>query len=161
MRKVAIGSCSARYGPWANANIIFCVAIESLDGLGDVEAIAAVEDIDMIAYGHSDLGMRLGPLPAFQSAEHDVPKQHHEVSEREASRCLIGAAVPVCVRDDLMPDRLLPGRQVPVIFQIACDCEANDTAAAVGKRHAAEPIRPSAPTRRLTARLHAKGRQRP
>ena len=44
----------------------------------------------------------------------------------------------LCVRDDLMPDRLLPGPQVPVIFRIARDCEADHTAAAVGKRHAAD-----------------------
>src|ERR1700680_4580468 len=64
-----------------------------------------------------------------------------------------------CVRDDLMPDRLLPGRQVPVIFRIARDCEADHTAAGVGKRHAADHcmlVCFSAPTRRLTARLHAK-----
>jgi hypothetical protein len=78
--------------------------------------------------------------PAFRSAEHDVLKQHHEEPEREASRCLVRAAVLVCVRDDLMPDRLLPGRQVPVIFRIARDCEADHTAAAVGKRHAADIV---------------------
>src|ERR1700728_1344783 len=32
-----------------------------------------------------------------------------------------------------MPDRLLPGRQVPVIFRTVRDCEADHTAAAVGK----------------------------
>ncbi len=46
--------------PWANANVIVCVAIESLEGLENVEVIAAVEGIDMIAYGHSDPGARLG-----------------------------------------------------------------------------------------------------
>src|SRR6266478_8869568 len=80
--------------------------------------------------------------PAFRSAEHDVLKQHHEEPEREASRCLVRAAVLVCVRDDLMPDRLLPGRQVPVILRIARDCEADHTAAAVGKRHAADGSAP-------------------
>ena len=38
--------------------------------------------------------------------------------------------------DDLMPDSLdslLPGQLVPVIFRIARDCEADHTAAAVGK----------------------------
>jgi hypothetical protein len=43
--------------------------------------------------------------------------------------------------DDLMPDSLdslLPGQPVPVIFRIARDCEADHTAAAVGKRHAAD-----------------------
>ena len=57
--------------------------------------------------------------PAFRSAEHDVLKQHHEEPEREASRCLVRAAVLVCVRDDLMPDRLLPARQAPFILRIA------------------------------------------
>src|SRR5271168_659622 len=81
--------------------------------------------------------------PAFRSAEHDVLKQHHEEPEREAGRCLVRAAVLVCARlvrarDDLMPDRLLPGRQVSVIFRIARDCAADHTATAVGKRHAAD-----------------------
>src|SRR6267378_195216 len=56
--------------------------------------------------------------PAFRSVEHDVLKQHHEEPEREASRCLVRAAVLVCFRDDLMPHRLLPGRQAPVIFRV-------------------------------------------
>jgi hypothetical protein len=33
-----------------------------------------------------------------------------------------------------MPDRLLPGRQEPVIFRIARHCEADHTAATVGRR---------------------------
>jgi hypothetical protein len=32
-----------------------------------------------------------------------------------------------CVRDDLMPERLLPGRQVHVIFRMARDCAADHT----------------------------------
>ncbi len=48
------------YAPWANDNIIVCPSIESLEGLENVGAIAAVEGIDMIAYGHSDLSARLG-----------------------------------------------------------------------------------------------------
>ena len=50
----------SEYAPWANANIIACPSIESLEGLKNVEAIAAIEGIDMIAYGHSDLSARLG-----------------------------------------------------------------------------------------------------
>jgi len=48
------------YSPWANENIIICPSIESLEGLRNVEAIAAVEGIDMLAYGHSDLSAALG-----------------------------------------------------------------------------------------------------
>lgn len=51
---------ATEYAPWANANIIVCVSIESLEGLENVEAIAATGGIDMIAYGHSDLSARLG-----------------------------------------------------------------------------------------------------
>src|SRR5262249_34529132 len=36
--------------PWANENIILFPSIESLGGLENVERIAAVEGIDMIAY---------------------------------------------------------------------------------------------------------------
>ena len=61
------------YAPWANANIIACVSIKSLEGLENVEANAAVEGIDMIAYGHSDLSARLGvhlqlEHPTFKAA---------------------------------------------------------------------------------------------
>ena len=64
---------ATEYAPWANANIIVCVSIESLEGLDNVEAIAAVEGIDMIAYGHSDLSARLGvhlqlEHPTFKAA---------------------------------------------------------------------------------------------
>ena len=43
---------ATEYAPWANENIILCPSIESLEGLENVEEIAAVEGIDMIAYGH-------------------------------------------------------------------------------------------------------------
>ena len=64
---------ATEYAPWANANIITCVSIELLEGLENVEAIAAVEGIDMIAYGHSDLTARLGvhlqlEHPTFKAA---------------------------------------------------------------------------------------------
>lgn len=52
------------YAPWANANIIVCPSSSRSKGLKNVEAI---EGIDMIAYGHSDLSARLGVrAPAFQ-----------------------------------------------------------------------------------------------
>src|SRR5467141_1853906 len=61
------------YSPWANENIIICPSIESLEGLRNVEAIAAVEGIDMLAYGHSDLSAQLGvhlnlEHPTFKAA---------------------------------------------------------------------------------------------
>ena len=60
------------YAPWANANHRLRVD-RSLAGLENVEAIAAVEGIDMIAYGHSDLSARLGvhlqlEHPTFKAA---------------------------------------------------------------------------------------------
>src|SRR5690349_1306018 len=51
---------ASEYAPWANENIILFPSIESLEGLENVEEIAAVEGIDMIAYGHSDLSAQLG-----------------------------------------------------------------------------------------------------
>lgn len=64
---------ATEYAPWANENVIVCVSIESLEGLENVEALAAVEGIDMIAYGHSDLSARLGvhlqlEHPTFKAA---------------------------------------------------------------------------------------------
>jgi 2-keto-3-deoxy-L-rhamnonate aldolase RhmA len=50
----------AEYAPWANENVIICPSIESLEGLKNVDEIAAVDGIDMIAYGHSDLSAQLG-----------------------------------------------------------------------------------------------------
>ena len=64
---------ATEYAPWANENIIICPSIESLEGLENVEEIAAVEGIDMIAYGHSDLSAQLGvhldlEHPTFKAA---------------------------------------------------------------------------------------------
>ena len=64
---------ATEYAPWANDNVIVCVAIESLEGLENVEKIAAVPGIDMVAYGHSDLSARLGvhlqlEHPTFKAA---------------------------------------------------------------------------------------------
>ncbi len=60
------------YAPLANENIVVCVSIETLEGLDNLESIAAVEGIDMIAYGHSDLSAKLGihlqlDHPTFQN----------------------------------------------------------------------------------------------
>src|SRR4051812_25114066 len=55
---------ATEYAPWANENIILFPSIESLDGLENVEKIAAVEGIEMIAYGNFDLrGQLWGHLP--------------------------------------------------------------------------------------------------
>src|SRR6202047_2971200 len=64
---------ATEYAPSANENIIICPSIESLEGLENVEEIAAVEGIDMIAYGHSDLSAQLGvhldlEHPTFKAA---------------------------------------------------------------------------------------------
>jgi 2-keto-3-deoxy-L-rhamnonate aldolase RhmA len=63
----------SEYATWTNANVIVCPSIESLEGLKNVEAIAAIEGIDMIASGHSDLSARLGvhldlEHPSFKAA---------------------------------------------------------------------------------------------
>jgi hypothetical protein len=54
-----------------------------------------------------------------------------------------------------MPDRLLPGQQVPVIFRIARDREA-DHRCGSWETARGRCVYASCPTRRLTARLHAK-----
>ncbi len=71
------GRYHAEYSPWANDNIILCPSIESLEGLANVEKIAAVPGIDMIAYGHSDLSAKLGvhlqlDHPKFKEALHQI-----------------------------------------------------------------------------------------
>ena len=68
---------ATEYAPWANENIIICPSIESLEGLENVEEVAAVEGIDMIAYGHSDLSAQLGvhldlEHPKFKAAVRQI-----------------------------------------------------------------------------------------
>jgi 2-keto-3-deoxy-L-rhamnonate aldolase RhmA len=80
------------YSPWANDNIILCPSIESLEGLKNVDAIAAVEGIDMIAYGHSDLSAALGihlqlDHPRFKEAMRqivDACKKHGKLARGSA-----------------------------------------------------------------------------
>src|SRR3982074_3470087 len=45
---------ATEYAPWANENIIIFPSIESLDGLENVEEMAAGEGVDMIASGDTD-----------------------------------------------------------------------------------------------------------
>lgn len=78
----------AEYAPWANDNVIICASLESLEGLANVDAIAAVEGIDMIAYGHSDLSAKLGihlqlDHPRFKEvvrAVTDACKKHGKIA---------------------------------------------------------------------------------
>lgn len=80
------------YAPWANANVILCPSIESLAGLENVDEIAAVEGIDMIAYGHSDLSAALGvhlqlEHPRFKAAMQrivDACKKHGKLARGSA-----------------------------------------------------------------------------
>ena len=83
---------TTEYSPWANDNIIICPSIESLEGLENVDAIAAVEGIDMIAYGHSDLSAQLGihlqlDHPRFKEAVRDIAdacKKHGKLARGSA-----------------------------------------------------------------------------
>src|ERR1700730_17655366 len=64
---------AAEYAPGADENMIRCPTSDSLEGLEKVEKTAAVEVIDMIAYGHSDLSAQLGvhldlEHPTFKAA---------------------------------------------------------------------------------------------
>ncbi len=80
------------YAPWANENVILCPSIESLEGLKNVDAIAAVEGIAMIAYGHSDLSAALGihlqlDHPRFKEAMQkivDACKKHGKLCRGSA-----------------------------------------------------------------------------
>ncbi|HEV7822868.1 MAG TPA: aldolase/citrate lyase family protein [Burkholderiales bacterium] len=82
----------AEYAPWANENLIICPSIESLEGLNNVDAIAAVDGIDMIAYGHSDLSAQLGihlelDHPRFKEAMQkivDACKKHGKLCRGSA-----------------------------------------------------------------------------
>src|SRR6266446_9793072 len=91
-------------------------------GASAVSALAQAPVVMLVTISWRSWAARRSP--AFRSAEHDVLKQHHQEPEREAGRCLVRAAVRG-VWDDLMPDRLLPGRQVPVIFRIARSAPCN------------------------------------
>jgi 2-keto-3-deoxy-L-rhamnonate aldolase RhmA len=86
------GRYHTEYSPWANDNIIICPSVESLEGLENVEEIAAVEGIDMIAYGHSDLSAKLGihlqlDHPRFKEALRkivDACKKHGKLARGSA-----------------------------------------------------------------------------
>jgi len=47
------------YVAWANRETFLCVQIETPEGVRNVDAIAAVEGVDMIFVGPGDLGLRL------------------------------------------------------------------------------------------------------
>lgn len=47
------------YARWANEETFLCVQIETPEGVHNVDAIAAVEGVDMIFVGPGDLGLRL------------------------------------------------------------------------------------------------------
>ena len=82
----------SEYAPWANDNTIICPSIESLEGLQNVDAIAAVDGIDMIAYGHSDLSAKLGihlelDHPRFKAVVRDIAatcKRHGKLARGSA-----------------------------------------------------------------------------
>ncbi len=65
---------ATEYAPWANENIIYSRRSSRSSGLENVEKIAAGQkEIDMIAYGHSDLSAQLGvhlnlEHPTFKAA---------------------------------------------------------------------------------------------
>ncbi|QEG00116.1 5-keto-4-deoxy-D-glucarate aldolase [Stieleria maiorica] len=47
------------YTQWANRETFLCVQIETPEGVANIDAIAAVEGVDMIFVGPGDLGLRL------------------------------------------------------------------------------------------------------
>src|SRR5260370_5200646 len=68
---------ATEYAPWANENIIICPSIESLEGLENVEEIAAVEGRGIIAHGRFRLSSQLGghlnlQPPALKAAGPEV-----------------------------------------------------------------------------------------
>jgi 2-keto-3-deoxy-L-rhamnonate aldolase RhmA len=54
------GFTQAEYAPVANRNINISAAIESVLGVENVDAIAAIDGIDMVSVGFSDLSARMG-----------------------------------------------------------------------------------------------------
>jgi 2-keto-3-deoxy-L-rhamnonate aldolase RhmA len=56
---------ATEYAPWANENIIIFPSIESLDGLENVEKIAAVKGVDVIHVGSNDLLVNMGKPGKF------------------------------------------------------------------------------------------------
>jgi len=80
------------YAPWANENVILCPSIESLEGLKNVAAIAAVEGIDMIAYGHSDLSGALGIHLQLDHPRFKEVRAHHSGDLRKHGKLARGSA---------------------------------------------------------------------
>lgn len=76
IRGLSGGSRAAEYGfgfkeyfPRANGEILCIAQIECASAVEDIEGIAAVEGIDVLFIGHSDLSLNLGVYGKFDSPE--------------------------------------------------------------------------------------------
>jgi 2-keto-3-deoxy-L-rhamnonate aldolase RhmA len=77
-----------KYVPWANKNVMLIAAVETPVGVENLDAIAAVDGIDVISIGHSDLTARMGihmqlEHPRFKEVLHktvDACKRHGKLA---------------------------------------------------------------------------------
>ena len=69
LRATGYGEHVANYERWMAEEFLLIIQIESKDAVDDIDAIAAVEGIDMLFIGPSDLSASLGSLGQFDSTE--------------------------------------------------------------------------------------------
>ena len=104
-RGVALQIAHDRYAPGpvmkklsdANRNTAFCALIETLEGVENADAIAAIKDVDLIWIGHFDLSADMGIAGEF-----DHPK----------FKAAIRKIVAACKKHDKSLGRLVPEAKV-------------------------------------------------
>ena len=69
LRATGYGEHVADYERWMAEEFLLIIQIESKEAVSDIEAIAAVEGIDMLFIGPIDLSASLGALGQFESVE--------------------------------------------------------------------------------------------
>ncbi|MEQ8445153.1 MAG: aldolase/citrate lyase family protein [Pelagibacterium sp.] len=84
----------ARHSETANQSILVCAMIESRQGLENIDAIAAVEGIDMLFLGPLDLTADYGTFGNLASPELAAALHKAEARITQSGKLLGGAALP-------------------------------------------------------------------
>ncbi|MAN76532.1 MAG: 2,4-dihydroxyhept-2-ene-1,7-dioic acid aldolase [Rhizobiales bacterium] len=93
-RAARYGFDVARHPENANRNILVCAMIESREGLENIDAIAAVEGIDMLFLGPLDLTADYGTFGDLASPELSDALRKAEAKITQCRKLLGGAALP-------------------------------------------------------------------
>ena len=92
LRATGYGEHVANYERWMAEEFLLIIQIESKEAVSDIEAIAAVEGIDMLFIGPIDLSGSLGALGQFESVEFVEAFERIERAVHDAGKYL--GAIP-------------------------------------------------------------------